>query len=125
MSETAGNKELAFVFVAEFHHHIFAESGRTFAQIDSHIKHLSFYNPHQFGLGKLALLKVDAANGAETGFRLVVLNKIIVNPLLFQLRLVPAFEKIATGVFKNLRFNDKNPVDCRFRNLHDSPRKHV
>ena len=47
-------------------------------------------------MSKFALLKVNAADGAETGFRLVVLNKIAVNSLLFQLRLVPTMSETAS-----------------------------
>ena len=61
MSKPFGNVHLQIVFVGEFSCNILSEGGGTRSNIQRHIQNATVYRPHKFGLGVLALLKMQSS----------------------------------------------------------------
>ena len=120
VGKATGNEELAFVLVAQLHHDMLAERGRTLPQVDSHIEHSALYHSHQLRLREVALLIVQPAQHAVRRARLVVLHEINLAYIRFKLVFLPRFKKIAPAVSKHLGVDNPHAFNGSFRIRHNN-----
>ena len=89
MCKSTGDKELALIVFAEFHHHVFAKGRTGFADIHSHIEHTPFDHPYELGLGKGPFLVVQTTKNAIRRLRLIVLYELYGTDVRIELLLFP------------------------------------
>ena len=118
VSESLRDKKLTFILVRQLYGNILPKCRRTFAQIDSHIQHTSFYHTYQLGLRVRSQLVMQTSQHAFRRTRLVILHKFHFADMLFKLSLLPSFHKITACIFKNFRFNDPHAGNFSFNICH-------
>ena len=107
MPKSSGDQKLAFVFSGQLHRHPFFIGGGTFSQIYRYIQHRAASAAHQFRLGGVPFLKMDAPKRSFLGgIGLIVLHKVIVQPGLFHIAGGPGFHKPATMIAEYFRLQD-------------------
>ena len=104
MCKSTGDKELALIVFAEFHHHVFAKGRTGFADIHSHIEHTPFDYPYEFGLGKGPFLVVQTTKNAIRRLRLIVLNEFHRTNVRIELLLFPSLHKITSCITEHAGF---------------------
>ena len=108
MQKAARDKQLALVFVGQFHCDMAAKCGRAGTDIYRHIQNAPVQYAYQLCLGVFSCLAMQAAYNAVRRLGLVILNKSVGNTGAGKFRLVIAFKKVAARIRKDAGFYDNN-----------------
>src|SRR6266404_267303 len=119
MGKAGGNEELLVPLTAQLDGNMPAEARRRTAKIDSYIENPPAQHTNQLRLSERRPLKVQAANGSRPiGARLIVLEKIVVEPLRGKVRSLERLAKVSSGVGKS-RCSDQFDIwNCQRMYVH-------
>ena len=95
-----------------------AKRRRRATHINSNIDNASLDNTYQFGLRGSTTLEMKATQNATTRLRLIVLHKVHLSNVFFELCLFPSFKKIASCIVEYARFYNIYSFDCCFLIIH-------
>ena len=87
MSKTFRDEELTMVFLCQFYDYMLTIGGRTFADINSHIKYCTFDAADEFTLREGRTLEMQTSHHTITRLTFVVLHKSYWTHLLVKLTL--------------------------------------
>lgn len=119
VSESFGNEKLQIVFSRQFRNDVPAEAGRAGSDIQRNIGNASADNPHEFGLGMSAFLKVQSPQRADLRKRCAVLNEFAGDALSEEVSTVVGLQKVAAGIAKYGGFDEQQIGNGCWNNLHD------
>ena len=125
MGEAFGNKELPVVILCQLHCDMLTVCRTTLTDIHCDIEDGSLDTAHELALGIWGTLEMESTHHTIPGHTLVVLDKGYRMSedggyLLVKLPLGEGLEEIATGILKDLRFEDQYSFNTCFYYFHCS-----
>ena len=116
VGKSLGDIELFFVFFGQKDSVPFSVGRTAFAQVNSHIKHFSADDPHQFSLREL-FLEMKSSEDTSFGHALVILDKNHVQACLVHIILIICLHEISSAVAVYSRLNYVEAFDFCLRHL--------